>query len=60
MSLQSKLTYITPEEYLTIERQADSPSEYFDGEIFAMAGASKIATGGSSVFFRQSVVLRFI
>ena len=34
-------TYVSPEEYLAIERQAEFRSEYFDGEIFAMAGASK-------------------
>lgn len=30
----------TPEEYLTIERQAACRSEFLDGEIYAMAGAS--------------------
>ena len=30
----------TPEEYLMIEREADYKSEYFNGEIVAMAGAS--------------------
>ena len=30
----------TPEEYLALERAADFKSEYFDGQIFAMAGAS--------------------
>jgi Uma2 family endonuclease len=35
-----KRTY-TPEEYLTLERQADHRSEYYAGEIFAMSGASE-------------------
>jgi Uma2 family endonuclease len=30
----------TPQEYLALERQADVRSEYYGGEIFAMAGAS--------------------
>lgn len=30
---------LTPAEYLAIERQAQFKSEYFDGEMFAMAGA---------------------
>ncbi len=33
--------YITPQEYLVIERAAEYKSEYFDGEMFAMAGASR-------------------
>ena len=32
---------LTPEEYLTLERQAEFKSEYFAGEIFVMAGASQ-------------------
>ena len=32
--------FYTPEEYLTLEEKADYKSEYYDGEIFAMAGAS--------------------
>ena len=32
--------FITPEEYLARERQAEQKSEYFNGEIFAMSGAS--------------------
>ncbi len=32
---------ISPEEYLTSERASDIKNEYFDGEIFAMAGASR-------------------
>lgn len=40
MSHQAK-TYVTPEEYLALERQAEHKSEYYDGEIFAMTGASR-------------------
>lgn len=32
--------YYTPEQYLQLERQAEYKSEYYDGEIFAMAGGS--------------------
>ena len=39
MSSQPKLR-LTPEEYLTVEREAEYKSEYYDGEVFAMAGAS--------------------
>ena len=31
---------LTPEEYLEIERKAEYKSEYYQGEMFAMAGAS--------------------
>lgn len=34
-------TYLTPEEYLAFERQAEYKNEYFAGEIFAMVGASR-------------------
>lgn len=40
MSRQAK-AYVTPEEYLSLERGAEHKSEYYDGEIFAMTGASK-------------------
>lgn len=33
--------YYTPENYLELERKAAYKSEYFKGEIFAMAGASR-------------------
>jgi Uma2 family endonuclease len=33
-------SFITPQEYLTRERQATSKSEYLNGQVFAMAGAS--------------------
>ena len=32
---------LTPEEYLEIERRAEYKSEYFNGEVFAMAGARR-------------------
>lgn len=34
-------TKLTPTEYLAIERQAEFKSEYYRGEMFAMAGASE-------------------
>ena len=33
-------TFLTPQEYLERERAAETKSEYYGGEIFAMAGAS--------------------
>ncbi len=33
--------YLTSEDYLAIERSAEGKSEYLDGEMFAMAGASE-------------------
>lgn len=41
MSALPKISYYTPQEYLRLEREADYKSEYFKGEIFAMAGASE-------------------
>lgn len=40
MQAQAK-QYLTPEEYLRIERQAAYKSEFWHGEMFAMAGASE-------------------
>jgi Uma2 family endonuclease len=40
MSRQIK-PYVTPEEYLALERKAEYKSEYLHGEIFAMTGASR-------------------
>ena len=34
-------TFVTPEEYLELERKAEYKSEYYNGEIFAMSGASR-------------------
>ena len=37
----ARKTTWTPEEYLVWERSSDEKHEYFDGEVFAMAGASE-------------------
>jgi Uma2 family endonuclease len=34
-------SYLTPEEYLALERKAEYKNEYVDGEIVAMTGASR-------------------
>jgi len=34
-------SHITPTEYLRLERQAETKSEYWDGQVYAMAGASE-------------------
>ena len=41
MSAKPKREYISPEEYLALEREALDKHEYFDGEIFDMAGTSE-------------------
>jgi Uma2 family endonuclease len=40
MSTQPR-TLLTPEQYLEIERKAEYKSEYLNGEMFAMSGASR-------------------
>src|SRR5437764_3305831 len=40
MSSHPKI-YLTPEEYLAIERKAETKSEYFDGEMFPLRGTGK-------------------
>src|SRR6266496_5622855 len=40
MSTLSK-TFLTPEQYLDTERAAEFKSEYYNGEMFAMAGTSE-------------------
>jgi len=39
--LAQKINWISPEEYLEIDRAANHKSEYFNGEMFLMACASK-------------------
>jgi Uma2 family endonuclease len=41
MSTQPK-SFLTPEEYLEIERKAEFKSEYYAGEMYSMAGASRV------------------
>lgn len=41
MSTQPK-TFLTPEQYLEIERRAEFKSEYYQGEMFAMSGATRL------------------
>src|SRR5437870_2932942 len=54
---QRILTYVSPEEYLRLERQSEYKSEYLNGEIFAMTGASRkhnlITTNISSLLSQQ-------
>ncbi|MBA3533412.1 MAG: Uma2 family endonuclease [Ardenticatenales bacterium] len=56
MSSQPK-SYLTAEDYLALERQADYRSEYYRGEIFAMVGASRehnlISLNIAASFHRQ-------
>src|SRR2546421_9728102 len=41
MALAQKVARLTEAEYLKLERQAETKSEYFDGEMFAMAGGTR-------------------
>ncbi|MBL8152651.1 MAG: Uma2 family endonuclease [Anaerolineae bacterium] len=49
---------MTPDEYLALERGSDSRHEYFNGETYAMSGASRrhslIATSISASLFQQT------
>lgn len=42
MSALPKKRKLTAQEYLAIERRAEFKSEFFDGEMFAMAGANRL------------------
>ena len=41
MATVAAQTYFTPEEYIALERKAEYKSEYFNGHIIAMSGASR-------------------
>ena len=49
--------FLTPEQYLEIERKAERKSEYWNGEMFAMAGATAphnlVASNTSSLAHAQ-------
>ena len=59
--IHPKENFITPEEYLTREAQAEYKSEYHDGEIFALAGGSanhNLITGNIYAALRQMLSQR--
>ena len=39
MSLRQRQSLLTPQEYLALAREAATKSEYYAGEVFALAGA---------------------
>jgi Uma2 family endonuclease len=41
MSTQTKQPYVTPEEYLELERHSQHKHEYQRGLVYAMSGAKK-------------------
>lgn len=51
MAVQALTTYISFSEYLAGERDIDTRSEYVDGEIYAMAGASETHNTIAGSFF---------
>src|SRR2546429_653700 len=55
---QGILTYVSPDEYLRLERQAEYKSEYLNGEIFGMSGASRqhnLITGNIGAEFNRQL-----
>lgn len=45
MSAKPKQKFLTPEEYLAIEREAEEKSEYIDGVMYSLAGGYSMAGG---------------
>ena len=59
--IEPKKKFITPEEYLALEEKADHKSEYYNGEIFAMSGASfnhNVITGNVYAALHQLLAKR--
>lgn len=51
--------YITPEEYLAAEREAEYKSEYYDGHVYAMSGGTRWhSLIGGNVFAELRAALR--
>lgn len=53
MSAGLKQTRYTPEEYLSLERSASIKSEFHDGQIYAMTGASRAHNLISGNIYRE-------
>jgi Uma2 family endonuclease len=53
MASAARITRYTPEQYLALERKADFKSEYHDGFITAMAGASRDHNQIAGNFYRK-------
>jgi len=53
MSAVLTQTHYTAEEYLTLERSASCKSEFHDGQIFAMTGASRVHNLVSGNIYRE-------
>src|SRR5256885_1751370 len=56
MSVQQH-TYLTPEEYLAIERRAEYKSEYIDGVMYAMSGTSLDPNAMSGASFKHNTIV---
>jgi Uma2 family endonuclease len=64
MSTQAK-TFLTPEQYLEIDNRAEERSEYWQGEMFAMPGASRshnliVGTPSLKSIHTAGPILRFL
>ena len=53
MPSTARQPHYTPEEYLALERKADCKSEYVNGQVIAMAGASRIHNLIAGNFYRE-------